>query len=101
MASIRIGGLHRGTYKGVIKRGMYLSTGGDNSGASSFIETFFLGGAVGGGGGGGAAAAALAAAEKQYFFYFCKFFLWDRTSICWYRFAVSGDVLTNLLALQH
>merc|ERR1719220_1320423 len=54
---------------------------GANSGTSSFMETFFLGGAAGGaaGGGGGAAAAALAAA----------------------RFAVSGDVLADLLALEH
>ena len=58
--------------------------------------------------GGGAAAAAavvLAAAEKNVSHaHACMMLasvLWGRTSICWYWFAVSGDVLTNLLALQH
>ena len=63
-----------------------------------------------GGGGGGAAAVALAAAGKQSIFSVCLHLhacemlasvLWRRTSICGYWFAVSGDVLTNLLALQH
>ena len=63
-----------------------------------------------GGGGGGAAAVALAAAGKQSIFSVCPNLhsfkmlasvLWRRTSICGYWFAVSGDVLTNLLALQH
>ena len=93
---------------------MYLSAGA-NSGTSSFIETFFLGGAVGGAGGGAAAAVVaagvgLAEAEKQSNVRFlphvraCAMLasvLWRPTSICWYWFAVSGDVLTNLLALQH
>ena len=39
--------------------------------------------------------------EKQFMFIFFSSVLWRRTSIRWYRFAVSGDVLTNLLALKH